>query len=74
MIWFKWILKTRRLTNIYLFLNLTIEECTFDIHLKHVYIVVDSKGQEQTNNFQSCYRGKSFIIVNALFLSKTLNH
>ena len=74
MIWELWIFKPRWLTDIDLFINLSIQESTLDIHLKHFEVLYCSKSQENSNGFNSCNWSKNFIIINSFFLCVPLYH
>src|SRR3954468_8802936 len=66
------IFKPWRLSNIYFFLDITIEECTFHIHLIHLDVMMISKCKSYAYRLKSIYRSEGFTEVYAFNLSVAL--
>jgi len=74
MIWEVSILKSRWLFYIYLFLQIAIQESTFDIHLEELETHVGYKCYEDSDSFHLSNMGKCLVIVYALLLIIALNN
>src|SRR4051812_11680697 len=66
------IFKPWRLSNLYFFLDITFEECTFHIHLIQLDIMMVSKRKSYTYRLKSSNRSKGFTEVYAFNLSVAL--
>ena len=68
------IFKTRGLAYIHLFLKVSVEECTLDIHLVQLDLHVGGESHQNTDGLDPCNRCKCFLIIDPLFFVVTLNH
>src|SRR6185436_20764058 len=73
-VWKLGIFETRGLLHITLFLNKTIQEGRFNIHLENFKTLGSSKCKKDSNSFQTSNRGKSLLKINTLFLAQPLGN
>lgn len=68
------VFKTRELLKINFFLEIPIENYTFNIHMIQLEFHVYSKGYEHSNCLNAYDGGKGLIIVDPFFLIVALHH
>jgi len=68
------IFKTRGLASIYLFLKVSVEECTLDIHLVQLDLYVGYESHQNADGLNPYNRCQCFLIINPLVLVVILNH
>ncbi|KAJ9535178.1 LOW QUALITY PROTEIN: hypothetical protein OSB04_un001742 [Centaurea solstitialis] len=69
-----WIDEPFRLLYIDLFMQDSIQERRFDIHLKYLDVLVSRIGQKDSNRLDPRYRCKSLIVVNTFLLRVTFSN
>ena len=64
----------KRLFYVYLFLQISVQEGRFNIHLMDLPFMRGSKGKNKADGVHIGYRGKGFIIVNSFNLGKSFGN
>jgi len=65
-------LKALGLLNIDLFIQITIEKCTFNIDMIHLPMFMCIQGKDQSDCLLPCYGGKGLFIFYTILLGETL--
>jgi len=66
--------KSERVLDVNFFLQILIQKCRLDVHLKYLPLSLGYYKDYQSNYIKECYKSKFLIIVYSMFLFITFDH